>query len=98
MATRKTAAQGQAPAPQKSPAERRARKDKQPLTRQLKDMLLQLQQAQSAVMVAVAALRGQACDLDEDIARVLQRAVAERLNEQMDLLEASLQLLARGKP
>jgi hypothetical protein len=58
-------------------------------------VLLQLQQVQSAVMVAVAALRSQACDLDEDIARVLQRAVAERLNEQMDLLEA---VLARGKP
>jgi hypothetical protein len=70
----------------------------QPLVRQLKDLLLQLQQVQSAVMVSVAALRSQACDLDEDIARVLQRAVAERLHEQMDKLEASLQQLAQGKP
>jgi hypothetical protein len=65
--------------------------------RQLKDLLLQLQQVQSAVMVSVAALKSQACELDEDVARVLQRAVAERLHEQMDKLEASLQQLARGK-
>lgn len=96
---RKTASQ----APTKAPAPRTVQKaaqpaQKQPLTRQLRDVLHQLHQVQSAVMVAVAALRSQACDLDEDIARVLQRAVAERLHEQMDLLEASLQLLARGKP
>lgn len=101
MASRKTASQPQASQnPAKAHGQRNAQKpgDRagQPL-RQLRDMLLQLQQVQSAVMVAVAALRSQACDLDEDIAGVLQRAVAERLHEQMDLLEASLQQLARGK-
>jgi hypothetical protein len=69
----------------------------QSLMKQLKDLLLQLQQVQSAVMVSVAALKSQACELDEDIARVLQRVVAERLHEQMDKIEASLQELARGK-
>jgi hypothetical protein len=63
--------------------------------RQLKDLLLQLEQVQSAVMVSVAALRSQAVELDEDIARVLQRAVADRLYEQMEKLEASLPQLER---
>ena len=69
----------------------------QAVMKQLKDVLLQLQQVQSAVMVSVAALHSQACDLDEDIARVLQRAVAERLHEQMDKLEASLRQIAQGQ-
>jgi hypothetical protein len=71
---------------------------RQPLARQLRDLLAQLQQVQSAVMVSVLALRSQACELDEDIARVLQRAVAERLHEQMDRLEASLLQLGGSKP
>jgi len=54
---------------------------------QLGDMLLQLRQAQSAVVVAVAALRQQNCELDEDIATVLQRSVADRLHDQIERLE-----------
>jgi hypothetical protein len=69
---------------------RRQARARQPLAGQLRDLLAQLQQVQSAVMVSVMALRSQACELDEDIARVLQRAAAERLHEQMDRLEASL--------
>jgi len=67
----------------------------QTLKSQLKDILLHLQQVQSAVVVAVAALRQQACELDEDIAAVLQRSVADRLQDQMDKLESALQLLAQ---
>lgn len=49
--------------------------------------VLQLRQIQSAVVVAVAALRQQNCEIDEDIARVLQRSVADRLEEQIELLD-----------
>jgi hypothetical protein len=61
---------------------------------QIRELLLQLRQVQSAVAVCLTALKAQACEKDEDIACVLQRAVAERLEEQMDALEASLQRLA----
>lgn len=60
---------------------------------QLKDLLQDLEHAQSAVVVAVAALRQQSCELDEDIAAVLQRNVAERLYDQIEKLEAMLQEL-----
>lgn len=70
----------------------------QALAQTLRETLLQLRQIQSAVMVSVAALKLQACELDVDIALVLQRAVSERLNEQMDRLETSLQQLGRTKP
>jgi hypothetical protein len=50
-------------------------------------VVAQLRQVQSAVVVAVAALRQQNCELDEDIATVLQRSVADRLHDQIDRLE-----------
>jgi hypothetical protein len=50
-------------------------------------IMLQLRQVQSAVVVAVAALRQQNCELDEDIATVLQRSVVDRLHEQIERLE-----------
>jgi hypothetical protein len=62
---------------------------------QLKDILLHLEQAQSAVVVAIAALRQQSCELDEDIAAVLQRNVAERLHDQIEKLEAAVQQLSQ---
>ncbi|HEV2443746.1 MAG TPA: hypothetical protein VGT07_14565 [Steroidobacteraceae bacterium] len=43
---------------------------------------------QSAVIVAIAALRQQNCELDEDIARLLQRCVCDRLDDQLEKLEA----------
>ncbi len=54
---------------------------------QLGEMVLQLRQVQSAVVVAVAALRQQNCELDEDIATVLQRSVMDRLHDQIERLE-----------
>ncbi len=60
---------------------------------QLADVLLHLRQAQSAVVVSVAALRRQNCELDEDIATVLQRSVADRLHDQMERLEALMRTL-----
>jgi hypothetical protein len=62
---------------------------------QLKEILLQLEQAQSAVVVAVAALKQQSCELDEDIAAVLQRNVAERLHDQIEKLEVAVQQLSQ---
>jgi hypothetical protein len=52
------------------------------------EVVKHLRQVQSAVVVAVAALRQQNCELDEDIATVLQRSVADRLHDQIDRLEA----------
>jgi DNA anti-recombination protein RmuC len=59
-----------------------------PVGAELGQVISQLQQVQSAVAVAVAALRQQNCELDEDIATVLQRSVADRLHEQIERLEA----------
>jgi hypothetical protein len=54
-----------------------------------------LRQVQSAVVVAVAALRQQNCELDEDIAVVLQRSVADRLHDQIDRLEAVMRVVGK---
>jgi hypothetical protein len=51
------------------------------------EVLLHLQQIQSAVVVAVAALRHQNCEHDVDISNVLQRSVADRIQDQIDRLE-----------
>lgn len=62
--------------------------------RQLDELVLQLLQIQSAVVVSAAALRRQNCELDEDIANVLQRSVADRIQDQIERLEGTLQRLA----
>lgn len=61
---------------------------------QLGEVVLHLRQIQSAVVVAVAALRRQNSDLDEDIASVLQRSVADRIQEQVDRLEITARLVS----
>jgi hypothetical protein len=61
----------------------------------LGQVISQLRQVQSAVVVAVAALRQQNCELDEDIATVLQRSVADRLHEQIERLEAVMRMAGR---
>ena len=58
------------------------------MRRQLGEVVLHLRQVRSAVVVAVAALKQQNCELDEDIARVLQRSVADRIQDQIERLEA----------
>jgi hypothetical protein len=62
---------------------------------ELGQVISHLRQVQSAVVVAVAALRQQNCELDEDIAAVLQRSVADRLHEQIERLEAVTRMAAR---
>jgi hypothetical protein len=54
---------------------------------ELGEVVTHLRLVQSAVVVAVAALRQQNCELDEDIATVLQRSVADRLHDQIERLE-----------
>jgi hypothetical protein len=54
---------------------------------QLGEVVTHLRQVQSAVVVAVAALRQQNCELDEDVAKVLQRSVADRIQDQIERLE-----------
>jgi len=55
---------------------------------QVGEVLRQLHQIQSAVVVAVAALRHQNCELDADISNVLQRSVADRIQDQIERLES----------
>ena len=62
---------------------------------ELGEVVTHLRQVQSAVVVAVAALRQQNCELDEDIATVLQRSVADRLHDQIERLEAAMRLVGK---
>lgn len=57
----------------------------------LSELVLHLHQIQSAVLVSAAALRRQNCELDDDIANVLQRSVADRLQDQIERAEGILQ-------
>jgi hypothetical protein len=61
--------------------------------RQLADLSRDLEQIHSAVTVAVAALRQQASGIDEDIAHVLQRGAADRIQDQIERAEAVLAAL-----
>jgi hypothetical protein len=55
---------------------------------QLAEVVAHLRQVQSAVVVAVAALKQQNCELDADIAAVLQRSVADRIQDQIEQVES----------
>jgi len=50
-------------------------------------VVAQLRNVQSAAVVAVAALKQQNCELDADIATVLQRSVVDRIHDQLERLE-----------
>ena len=56
--------------------------------------ILQLRHVHSAAIVAVAALRRQNCELDEDIASMLQCCVCDRLQDQLEKLQAASRPLA----
>ena len=62
---------------------------------QLGEVALHLRAVQSAVVVAVAALKHQNCELDEDIATVLQRSVADRIQDQIERLETLMRTAPR---
>lgn len=59
-----------------------------PLRLQAGDIMMYLRQAQSAAVVSVAALKHQNCELDEDIANVLQRGVIDVIHVQLERLES----------
>jgi len=50
------------------------------------EMLAHLRQIQSATVVAIAALRQQSCERDEDVARVLEHSVVDALEQQIEQL------------
>jgi hypothetical protein len=54
----------------------------------LADHLRGLEVAMSAVIVSVSALRRQNCEIDEDIARVLERSAADRLDVEIEKLQS----------
>jgi hypothetical protein len=60
----------------------------------LTELVVRLRLAQSAVATCVAALRQQNCELDEDVARLLQRCAADVLGEQIEETEEMLGALA----
>lgn len=60
------------------------------------DVTLHLRHIRSAVIVAIAALRRQNCELDEDIARLLQRCVCDRIDDQIEKLEKAAPVAAHG--
>jgi hypothetical protein len=62
----------------------------------LKEVSDRLRAIQSSVAVAVAALRGQNADIDEDVARLLMRAVSDPLQDQIDSIKSVLRLLAHS--
>ena len=67
----------------------------QVLTSRLPEIISRLRVIQSAVVVAGMALKQQNCELDEDIATVLQRSVADRIQDQLDSLEALVRAAGR---
>jgi hypothetical protein len=62
-------------------------------TTPLREVLERLRVMQSSVAVAVAALRVQNADLDEDVARHLIRAVSDPLQDQIDTIKSVLRAL-----
>ena len=65
-----------------------------PVRTQLQEVVAHLRELRSAIAVAVAALRNQNADLDEDVARLLRQTVGQRLEDQIQRLEGVLRQLA----
>jgi hypothetical protein len=63
----------------------------------LSDLVLHLCQIQSAVIVSAAALRRQNCELDDDVANVLQRSVADKIQDQIERAEGALRRLGQAR-
>jgi len=60
----------------------------------LEEVIQHLRQIQSAVVVAVAALRHQSAEHDEDVANLLQRSVVDKLEDQIEKTEGVLRAVA----
>ncbi len=61
-----------------------------PVRTHLAQLLTELELARAAVVASVAALRHQNCEIDADIARVLQRRVGDVLGAQIEGTEELL--------
>ncbi len=48
------------------------------------------------MVVAVAALKQQNCELDADIATVLQRSVADRIQDEIERVESLMRAAPKG--
>jgi hypothetical protein len=64
----------------------------------LQEVIVGLQQIHSTVTVGIAALRQQASGFDEDIASVLSRGAGDRLQDQLEKVEAVLRMLEKPNP
>lgn len=71
---------------------------KSSLLPRLRAAALHLEQIQSVVVVAVAALRQQNCEIDADVANLLQRGVSDDLHEQIAALRGMAQALSGSHP
>ena len=87
----------------RGPKQRRSRAAARPgsaARKPVDEAILHLRHVKSAAIVAIAALRRQNCELDEDIARLLQRCVCDALEDQLERLEGArnnaLPLAIRG--
>jgi len=60
----------------------------------LREIADRLRAMQSSVVVAVAALRSQNADVDEDVARLLTRTVSDPLQDQIDSIKSVMRLLS----
>ena len=67
-------------------------------TLQLREVIERLRAVQSSVAVAVAALRAQNADIDEDVARLLVRSVSDPLQDQIDSIKSVLRQLPAPGP
>lgn len=76
-------------------ATRSSTQTQQAVTR-LREISDRLRAIQSSVAVAVAALRSQNADVDEDVARLLMRSVSDPLQDQIDSIKSVLRLLAHS--
>lgn len=74
------------------------RKRLPPLEPLLGEVILHLRHVHSAAIVAVAALRRQNCELDEDIASLLQRCVCDRIDTELEKLKTASERRRRQPP
>jgi hypothetical protein len=67
-----------------------------PLEARLTELVTELELARAAVVASAAALRHQNCEIDADIARVLQRRIGDVLGAQIERTEELLAALCGG--
>ena len=60
---------------------------------ELQDMALRLEVVRSASTICATALRHQNCEIDEDVATVLQRNVGDKVGEEIERLNRLLSAL-----